>query len=186
MPAARAYGSAERNIRPVTSRTWMPAARAASIAAIVRGRRTPSSAISVRSRSHANASTRRGKSAGRISPTCDSTTYAATSAISCSLSWSLNAGIAPWPFVTRSTTSSASGLASSRFGPTLPDEPAASSTWQPPQPAEAKTSWPASRDRPRGSGSSCRRRLLGRRRLGQRALDRLRGGRGLLAAAASG
>ena len=45
--------------------------------------------------------------------------------------------------MTSSTTSAASGLASSRFGPTLPDEPAASSVWQPPQPAEAKIFSPA-------------------------------------------
>ena len=53
-------------MRPVAISTWMPAARAAAIAAIVRGRRTPSLAISVRSRSHAIAATRRGKSGGRI------------------------------------------------------------------------------------------------------------------------
>jgi hypothetical protein len=39
----------------------------------------------------------------------DSTTYAATSAICCSLSWSPKAGIAPAPFVTRSTVSARSG-----------------------------------------------------------------------------
>jgi hypothetical protein len=43
----------------------MPAARAAAIAATVRGRSTKSSAISVRSRSHANAATSRGKPSGR-------------------------------------------------------------------------------------------------------------------------
>ena len=93
-------------------------------------------------------------------PAWTPTTYAATSWICFSLELSpSNDGIAPMPFVTRSTTSAASGLASSRFGPTLPDEPAASSVWQPPQPAEAKTASPAAaspawrrlRSRPRSS-----------------------------------
>jgi hypothetical protein len=44
-------------MRPVTSTTWIPAANAASIAARVRGRKIVSSPISVRSRSHAIAST---------------------------------------------------------------------------------------------------------------------------------
>ena len=63
--------------------------------------------------------------------------------ICCSLSWSPNGGIAPEPLVTRSTTRAASGFESSRFGPTAPEAPAASSVWQPPQPAEAKTASPA-------------------------------------------
>ena len=66
-PAASAYRRTERNIRPVTRITSIPASRAAAIAASVRGRRTRSSAISVRSRSHASARTRRGKSGGSAS-----------------------------------------------------------------------------------------------------------------------
>ena len=68
------------------------------IAAIVRGRRSPSFAIRVRSRSHANAATSRGNPVGRFSGSIDD--VRATSAISCSLSWPLNDGIAPdrsWP-----------------------------------------------------------------------------------------
>src|SRR5919199_5799108 len=53
-------------IRPVTRITWIAAARAAAIASRVRGRRTMSSAISVRSRSHASAPTSRGKSLGSL------------------------------------------------------------------------------------------------------------------------
>src|SRR5262249_59469446 len=51
-------------------------------------------------------------------------TYAATAAISCGVSCPLNEGITPLPFVTRSTTLSFEGFASSRFGPTVPVEPA--------------------------------------------------------------
>ena len=40
---------------------------------------------------------------------------------------SLNDGIAPWPFVTRSTTSAFAGFDSSRFGPTAPAVPASAS-----------------------------------------------------------
>ena len=47
------------------------------------------------------------------------------------------------PFVTRVTTSSVSGLASSRFGPTVPVVPASARVWQPPQPALVKTALPA-------------------------------------------
>ena len=54
-----------------------------------------------------------------------------------------NAGIPPSPLVTICCTRSALGLASSRFGPDAPDEPAAASVWQPPQPADAKTALPA-------------------------------------------
>ena len=60
-------------------------------------------------------------------------TYSATAAICAALSESENEGIPPWPFVTRSITSSFEGLASSRFGPTAPELPAAASVWQPPQ-----------------------------------------------------
>src|SRR5215203_1428169 len=55
-------------MRPVTTITWTPASRARRSAAIVRGRSTASSATSVRSKSHANASTCAGNSGGRISP----------------------------------------------------------------------------------------------------------------------
>ena len=47
------------------------------------------------------------------------------------------------PFVTRVTTSSLDGFASSRFGPTVPVAPASASVWQPPQPALVKTALPA-------------------------------------------
>ena len=47
------------------------------------------------------------------------------------------------PFVTRVTTSSVSGLASSRFGPTVPVAPASARVWQPTQPALVKTALPA-------------------------------------------
>jgi hypothetical protein len=45
--------------------------------------------------------------------------------------------------VTRSSASSFEGRASSRFGPTVPLEPAAASVWQPLQPAEAKIALPS-------------------------------------------
>ena len=86
---------------------------------------------------------RAGRSGGRISRRSTASTYAATSAICWSVSWPANGGIAPWPFVTRVTTSSVSGLASSRFGPTVPVAPASASVWQPPQPALVKTALPA-------------------------------------------
>ncbi len=73
-------------------------------------------------------------------------TKAATSRISCSLSWPPNAGIPPPPLFTWRATSSAEGFASSRFGPTVPLDPAASSAWQPPHPASAKTFAPGSLD----------------------------------------
>ena len=60
------YGRTDWNIRPVTTTTSMPCARAASSAARVRGRRTKSSAISVRSRSQASAATSRGKPSGSL------------------------------------------------------------------------------------------------------------------------
>ena len=64
-------------------------------------------------------------------------------AIWVSVSSSENDGIAPMPFVTRSTTSSADGFASSRFGPTAPPASASASAWQAPQPALAKSAFPA-------------------------------------------
>jgi hypothetical protein len=70
-------------------------------------------------------------------------TDSATASISASESWPLNEGIPPWPFVTRSSTSDFAGFASSRFGPTLPVEPASASVWQPVQPAELKTCLPS-------------------------------------------
>ena len=53
-------------------------------------------------------------------PPADEETNCATSAICCGSSWSLKDGIPPWPSVTRWTTSSYEGFASSRFGPTVP------------------------------------------------------------------
>ena len=76
-------------------------------------------------------------------PPVDVTTYAATSAICCAVSCDPKGGIAPMPFVTRVTTNLLSGFASSRFGPTLPFDPAAASVWQPPQPALTNTALPA-------------------------------------------
>src|SRR3990172_3172828 len=51
--------------------------------------------------------------------------------------------MAPFPFVTRSTTSSRDGFESSRFGPIVPVPPASASTWHDPQPPSANTSLPA-------------------------------------------
>ena len=87
------------------------------------------------------------------------------------------------PFVTRVTTSSVSGLASSRFGPTVPVAPASARVWQPTQPALVKTALPA-------VGSPCE--LEGgkvarvRRRGRQRADDGVRGGGRLGAVEAAG
>ncbi len=78
----------------------------------------------------------------------DAETKAATSWICFSLSDPLNAGIGPPPTSTWCTTIAVSGFSWSRFGPTVPVEPAAFNVWQPPQPAEAKTSLPA-------AGSPC-------------------------------
>ena len=78
----------------------------------------------------------------------DAETKAATSWICFSLSDPLNAGIGPPPTSTWWTTIAVSGFSWSRFGPTVPVAPAAFSVWQPPQPAEAKTSLPA-------AGSPC-------------------------------
>src|SRR4051794_19311185 len=52
--------------------------------------------------------------------------------ICAALNWLLNDGIAPppAPFVTKSTTRLYSGFASSRFGPTLPFQPASARVWQ--------------------------------------------------------
>ena len=77
-----------------------------------------------------------------------------------SLSESAKDGIGPIPFVTRSTTSSASGCASSRFGPIVPLAPAASSVWQLPHPLAAKISAPAVASPAAPVGGSARR--LGR------------------------
>ena len=95
--------------------------RAAAIAARVRGRSSASLPISVRSRSQANASMSRGKSAREDQPVGrPATTYAATSAICCGVSWPLNDGITPLPFVTRSTTRSSRRL---RLVEVRPDRP---------------------------------------------------------------
>ncbi len=66
-------------------------------------------------------------------------TKAATALISAPDSRPPNAGMPPSPLVTICCTRWALGLASSRFGPVVPEEPAAASVWQPPQPADAKT-----------------------------------------------
>ena len=88
---------------------------------------------------------RRGPRPAAVRATCrrSSATYFATASICASLSWPLKDGIPPWPFVTRSIASSWLGFASSRFGPTVPLEPASASVWQPPQPAEAKIALPS-------------------------------------------
>ena len=70
-------------------------------------------------------------------------TNCATALISAADSRPENDGMPPAPEVTICWTRSALGLASSRFGPAVPDEPAAASVWQPPQPADAKTALPA-------------------------------------------
>src|SRR3954454_22452764 len=70
-------------------------------------------------------------------------TKSATAWICASLSWPLKAGIAPPPTATWCATASFDGFSWSRFGPTLPVEPAAFSVWQPPQPADAKTAVPS-------------------------------------------
>ena len=70
-------------------------------------------------------------------------TNSATASI-CAVEYeSLNDGITPLPFVTRSITSSFDGFASSRFGPTLPLAPAAASVWHPLQPDSAKIDFPS-------------------------------------------
>ena len=96
-------------MRPVTTMKWIPRARTRAIASRVRGRRIASRQISVRSKSHATAATSRGNRSGSGGgrsgqPEVDVTTYAATSLICFSESCPLNEGIAPIPFVTRSTT----------------------------------------------------------------------------------
>src|SRR5262249_22030103 len=55
----------------------------------------------------------------------------------------LNDGIAPAPFVTRSTTSESGGFAWSRFGPTVPVVPASASVWHPPHGPVLKIVFPA-------------------------------------------
>jgi hypothetical protein len=55
----------------------------------------------------------------------------------------LNDGIPPFPFRTLSTTSESGGIASSRFGPTVPVEPASLSVWHAVQPAVVNTFFPA-------------------------------------------
>ena len=105
------------------------------MAARVLGRSSTSFPISVRSRSHASASTSLGKSAASGSVSCPRRwrrmrrrpRSAARSACRRTEASRLA------PFVTRSTTSASSGCASSRLGPTVPDVPASESTWQPPQ-----------------------------------------------------
>jgi hypothetical protein len=62
--------------------------------------------------------------------------------ISAALSWPLNAGMPPPPFVTCFSAAASGGFSWSRFGPTLPVAPASFSVWQPPQPAEEKICLP--------------------------------------------
>src|SRR4029079_1145319 len=85
----------------------------------------------------------RGEVRKEAQPPVAEETNAATSAICCGCSWSLKGGIPAWPSVTRWTTSSSDGLASSRLGPTVPDAFASDSVWQAAQPALAETSLPA-------------------------------------------
>src|SRR6185503_12940874 len=58
-------------------------------------------------------------------------TYAATSARCWSVRLVAKNGMPPWPFVTRSYARSKLGIASARFGPTVPVEPASERVWQP-------------------------------------------------------
>ena len=62
----RHRGAPSGTCGPSRSTTWIPAARAARSAAVVRGRSTPSCHVSVRSRSHAIAATSRGKPSGSV------------------------------------------------------------------------------------------------------------------------
>ena len=55
-----------------------------------------------------------------------------------------NAGIPPPPLVTWCTTSASDGLSWSRFGPTVPVDPAAASVWQEAH-VDSNTVWPALR-----------------------------------------
>ena len=71
----------------------------------------------------------------------------------------------PCPLVTRSTASSRDGLASSRFGPTVPDAPASASVWQLPQPALANTCLPSTAPPPPPPVRRHHRYLRRRRRL---------------------
>ena len=87
------------------------------------------------------------------------------------------------PFVTRVTTSSVSGLASSRFGPTVPVAPASARVWQPTQPALVKTALPAvGSPLSARAGRSLVSVVVGR----QRADDGVRGGGRLGAVEAAG
>src|SRR5262245_1536567 len=53
-----------------------------------------------------------------------------------------NDGIPPPPEATCAATVALDGLRTSRFGPTVPDDPAAPSVWQPPHPACDQRSGP--------------------------------------------
>ena len=81
---------------------------------------------------------------------------AATSRICFALRASLNDGIGPPPTCTWCTTRANGGFNWSRFGPTVPDDPAAFSVWQPPHPALAKTALPAAGSPwpPEGAGAA--------------------------------
>ena len=105
-------------------------------------------------------------------------TNSATALISSADSWPLNDGIVPPPEVTIASTRAASGLRSSRFGPTAPEASAAASVWQLAH-EEAKTAWPgAAAGSPAGAGVARGALLLGadqRRAREQRDHDERRG-----------
>ena len=102
-------------------------------------------------------------------------------AISSSLSVPPKACIPPPPFVICVTAAATSTLESSRFGPTVPVEPASASVWQLPQPLEAKISLPAA-----GSPSTAPVSPPPASSVGDLADHGLGRRRGLLAAAAGG
>ena len=93
-------------MRPVTTITWTPAARAAAIAAAVRGRSSASSAIERPveiGRERPDVAREGGRELDRRYgvPPVALTTYDATSAICCGVSCPLNDGIGDFPSVTR-------------------------------------------------------------------------------------
>ena len=142
----REVAGTDWNIRPVTTTTWMPASRAACERGARCGgaARRPRRSASGRGRSRRarrRAGTRVGGSAGGSAGRRDDVRGDVGDSLS--ESWPLNGGIAPAPFVTRCVASARSGFASSRFGPTLPVEPASFSVWQPVQPALRKIFFPS-------------------------------------------
>jgi hypothetical protein len=73
--------------------------------------------------------------AGPDPPPAELETQSASCWISLAESEPENDGIPPPPEATCAATAALDGLRASRFGPTVPDELAALSVWQPPQPA---------------------------------------------------